>query len=639
MNDAKNIKILSNKNKLKKFCLSSFLLSYFFTFLLFYFFPFSLLTAAPHISGKYIKGQPKDKAKVLPDVSHLRKKGAPAIEIAKALGTIGTKKIAVIIVDFPDKQFTDLTQANTTFQKLKDYYNEVSYGKLQLQIKFFYNGGSTDGPLTGNEKPYRMPRNMSYYGQDTNNTLAQLVKDAIKATKGVVSKSTYDYVMVLHAGYGNESTVNDEDIWSVYVDWDGAVNGFTDGTIVPEAEQGASPVGVVCHEFGHQLGLPDLYYNQESIVGKWCLMDYGVWCGEPPGSQPTHLSAWCKQFLGWLDVDTVTSTKKNIYLHYVETASTGVIKIPIITADNPQKEYFLLEYRKKVGFDTSLPGEGLLIWRIDDGIASDPNRLKNNDINSGNPHYGVDLIEADRTPAGKNNGDSGDPFPGSKNITFFSPQEYSITAYNNKAINVMITDINIQPIYACFNIISFSGLFATVTRLDDRPLKNVRIDLYKGNISTYTYTSSNGIAFIELSTGVWNVVYSLQNYTTYYDVIEVLPEQLTTRKVVLRYNPQLVVSKNNFVIGNNYFDYTTTNKIVFRYNVEGPTDIKILVYSLSGNIVKTFEKYHDKEGYYEEIWDDVKDINGKELLSGVYFVVFKSKYNTKVEKFVVKQRL
>jgi hypothetical protein len=203
----------------------------------------------------------------------------------------------------------------------------------------------------------------------------------------------------------------------------------------------------------------------------------------------------------------------------------------------------------------------------------------------------------------------------------------------------MISDITIDQENAYFNIISFSGLYATVTRLDERPLDNVRINLYKENISTYVYTSSHGTAIIELSTGVWNIVCSLQNYTTYYDEIEVLPEQLTLKKVVLRYDPQLIVSKNNFVIGNNYFDYTTTNKIVFRYNVEGPTDIKILIYSLSGNIVKTFEKYLDKEGYYEEIWDNVKDNNGKELSAGVYFVVFKSKYNTKVEKVVIKQKL
>jgi len=603
----------------------------FFAIFIFYFLTYSFLPSAPHISGKYIKGQPKDKVRVLPDVSHLRRKGAPAIEIAKALGTIGTKKIAVIIVDFPDKQFTDLTQANITFQKFEEYYNEVSYGKLQLQIKFFYDGGSTDAPLTGNETPFRMSRRMSYYGKDTNDTLAQLVKDAIRATGNTVRKALYDYVMVLHAGYGNESTNNSDDIWSVYVDWDGEVNGFTDGTIVPEAELGASPIGVVCHEFGHQLGLPDLYYDQESIVGKWCLMDYGVWCGSPQGSTPSHLSAWCKQFLGWFDVEIVSSTKRNIYLSNIEYSST-VIRIPVLTSDNPSKEYFLLEYRKKISFDSILPGEGLLIWRIDDAIASSPERLKNNDINSGIPHYGIDLIEADKTPASKNYGDDGDPFPGIKNIKFFSPQEYDITAYNGSPINIVVADITKYDTTTYFDIISITGLFVKVTRLDGTPLRDVKITLNNDQQTKQTFTSSNGSSLIELSSGTWKITCSLTNYITYYDIIEIPNEQLKIKTIILRYDPNLVVKNNDFIIGNNYLDRTISNKIIFRYNIEGSSYIKINIYSLTGNIIKTFEKYHYEKGSYEEVLDTEK-VN---LSAGLYFAVFQSKYSTKVEKFVVK---
>jgi len=431
----------------------------FFAFILFCFFAFTPVISAPHISGKFIKGQPKDKVKLLPDVSHLRRKGAPAIEIAKAIGSVGEKKVAVIVVDFPDQSFSPgwYNQANTTFQKLEEYYNEVSYGKLQLDITFFYNGGSTK-TLTGTETPYRMRQNMSYYGQNTNDTLAKLVKDAISATGGAVYKGFYDYVMVLHAGYGAESMQDPSGyIWSVYVNWtDGAVNGFTDGTIVPEAEYNASPVGVTCHEFGHQLGLPDLYDTSvlggKSVVGIWCLMDYGCWAGDPPGSQPAHLSAWCKKFLVWLDVDVVSTTTINYSLPCVETSSQ-VVKLKILTAHNPDNEYFLLEYRKKVGFDTSLPGEGLLIWRIDDSIASDPNRLKNNDINSGYPHLGVDLIEADKTSAGGNLDYSGDPFPGSSNVKFFVPSDYNIQAYNGNPILTSVLNISTDKNFANFDIL------------------------------------------------------------------------------------------------------------------------------------------------------------------------------------------
>jgi immune inhibitor A len=481
------IKIFCNKNKGNNYKL----LSHFFTFLLFYFLTFSLLTAAPHISGKFIKGQPKDKVKLLPDVSHLRRKGAPAIEIAKAIGSVGEKKVAVIVVDFPDKQFTELAQANTTFQKLKDYYNEVSYGKLQLDITFFYNGGSTK-TLTGNEKAYTMSKPTTDYAylpwlddKEIERRLIELVKTAI-STSGV-SSSDYHCVMVLHAGYGAESMQDPSGyIWSVYVNWTDSspVNGFADGTIVPEAEYNTSPVGVTCHEFGHQLGLPDLYYNdyktgeQYSRVGIWCLMDYGCWAGYPQGSQPAHLSAWCKKFLGWLDVDIVSTTTINYSLPCVETSSQ-VVKLKILTADNPDNEYFLLEYRKKTSFDSSLPGEGLLIWHVDDSIASDSKRLQQNDINSDSSHLGVDLIEADnKTQIDNNHGDAGDPFPGSSNATSFIPSEYNIQAYNGSPILTSVLNISTSENFANFDVL-----------YGELKIKN----LAKGDVkigNNYTYSGS-----------------------------------------------------------------------------------------------------------------------------------------------------
>jgi M6 family metalloprotease-like protein len=449
----------------KSFLLKNFL-SYLFQFLTLIFCFSQILFSAPHISGKYIPGQPKDKVKILPDVSHLRFRGAPAIEIAKTLGVVGTKKVAVIIVDFPDVSFSSgwHNQANTTFSELKKYYSEVSYNKLSLEITFFYKNGFSTATLTADVTPYTMPKLMSYYGQDTYDSLSKLVIDAINATNtgvnaGLVTKSSFNYVMVLHAGNGNESTSDDNDIWSVYVDWNGAVNGFTDGTIVPESEKNASPVGVTCHEFGHQLGLPDLYYqygtSQYSRVGKWCLMDYGTWLGNPQGSSPSHLSAWCKQYLGWAEVVEISSTVRNYSLPYCQSVSTGFIKIPILTSDDPQKEYFLLEYRKKMssGYDSALPGEGVLIWRVDDTIASDPERLKKNDINSGVPHYGIDLVEADKTSAGDNYGDSGDPFPGSRNITNFYVSDYNITAYNGTSFPLSIKNISVTNSVSTFDIL------------------------------------------------------------------------------------------------------------------------------------------------------------------------------------------
>src|SRR5256712_3836672 len=63
-----------------------------------------------------------------------------------------------------------------------------------------------------------------------------------------------------------------------------------------------SPLGVSVHEFGHDLGLPDLYDTDYSSdgAGIWDVMSEGAWNGAPRGSSPPMFSAWSKIRLGWL---------------------------------------------------------------------------------------------------------------------------------------------------------------------------------------------------------------------------------------------------------------------------------------------------------------------------------------------------
>jgi len=404
-----------------------------------------VLAVPPHISGKFFIQQPK--IDYSQKISYL-KFSPPFYKVIS-----GTKKIAVIIVDFRDQTFSSAWQQSVleSIERFKMYYSEVSDNKISLDITYFYSNGSST-TLIGNEIPFRMTRNMSYYAQNTLLTLTQLVKDALVKAGGNVSKTNFDYVMVLHAGYGAESMPDPTGyIWSAYVFWTGAIYGFTDGIVIPEKEYNASFVGVLCHEFGHQLGLPDLYYQQQSVVGNWCLMDGGLWCGSPAGFTPSHLSGWCKKFLGWVNVEIVSSTTKGFSLKDVKEEKK-VIKIPILESNDPENEYFLLEYRKKVKFDSYLKGEGLLVWYIDDNIASSEVRLSANDINSGVPHLGVDLIEADKTSA-SNGGDAGDPFPGITQQTLFKPSLWNVYAYNNAEINMSISNINEQQENVTFDVI------------------------------------------------------------------------------------------------------------------------------------------------------------------------------------------
>jgi hypothetical protein len=78
--------------------------------------------------------------------------------------------------------------------------------------------------------------------------------------------------------------------------------------------------------------------------------------------RPQHFCAWSKEQLGWLRPAVINPTvKQKLILRPVEDSPKECIKV-LVRADGT--EYFLLENRRKKGFDQSLPAEGLLIWRV-----------------------------------------------------------------------------------------------------------------------------------------------------------------------------------------------------------------------------------------------------------------------------------
>ncbi len=120
-------------------------------------------------------------------------------------------------------------------------------------------------------------------------------------------------------------------------------------------------ISVFCHEFGHMLGLPDLYAQPENPG----MEGSGVWsamANQTGGGQPQHFCAWSKEKLGWVKPTVIDPTvKQKLVLPPVEDSPYNCFKV-LVRPDG--SEYLLLENRKKKGFDTSLPAEGLLIWRV-----------------------------------------------------------------------------------------------------------------------------------------------------------------------------------------------------------------------------------------------------------------------------------
>lgn len=399
---------------------------------------------------------------------HLKAVGVFGAPLAKAIGAAGTKDVAMVLVSFTDKAMLagDITTFNAYATAFKNYYTEASYGLITLNITFITrNVGNTatvaSADLTGEKFAINLPQNEAFYGNDDNAVPSPLVKDAVVAANALagvdVIKGTgageFDAVMVVHSGLGEEVNGVATDVFSAYTEGGDHGGGFTEGMRVPIKERNAvTPVGVICHEFGHQLGLPDLYSAGEggdgtTRVGAWSVMDQGVYLPNPAadgnaiGNVPAHFDVWSRLQLGWTSPTVQNVSPFAISLRPAETNANDAIRIPIQTSLDSNKEFFLIEYRLRGNgaagrvFDRYIPNDGLLIWHIDDTVGE----VSQNNINQNKSHKRVDVEEADSTDP-STSADAGDPFPGTTgNRAFKAPQS---NAYNGKSSGVTVLNIS-----------------------------------------------------------------------------------------------------------------------------------------------------------------------------------------------------
>jgi M6 family metalloprotease-like protein len=124
--------------------------------------------------------------------------------------------------------------------------------------------------------------------------------------------------------------------------------------------------GVLAHEMGHILGAHDLYHYKNSLrpVGPWDVMGNET-------NPPEHMGCYMKKRFGWLRFYGPEIATPGKYTLNPLTSPTG--NCARIDSPNPN-QFFVLEYRQKpsTGFESGLPGSGLLVYRIN--VVWDGNR-------------------------------------------------------------------------------------------------------------------------------------------------------------------------------------------------------------------------------------------------------------------------
>lgn len=336
---------------------------------------------------------PKGRPACRINVSSVRRRAGQARAAGRAAppAVTGTRGVAVIHVQGAGQTAAfSHAQADALFQRVSDYFIENSYGALTATF-------TVHGVFT-------LPQPMSYYGSDRE---YELIADGLSlALSALVDFTPYDDIVILHAGRGQESSNVDTDVWSQN-QFDGYTlsgKSFDGVAIVPEEGTSFDALGVTCHEYGHQLGLPDIYdtYTGRSTAGAWELMDY-PYTGSPYGANPPHLGAWTRFYLGWTPA---------------AFASTGTVVLPAasVSADGVRRlfatgtETFFGEYRRRdpgATYDNAIPREGIAVWHVDESIVGNPAVMENNVVNvpsyNGGGHKGVDLVESGGTESQPSN--------------------------------------------------------------------------------------------------------------------------------------------------------------------------------------------------------------------------------------------
>jgi M6 family metalloprotease-like protein len=375
-----------------------------------------------------------------------------AARAAGGTGVSGTRSIPVLLARFSNTAAAPFERVQLQKQlfdgpwptgTMTDYYKEISYGQFTVtgtvrpwkrlpQTDATYEGGGSCNGICGSSKVGDFLKDTL----DANDATIDFAKYDNDGPDGVPNSGDddgyVDFVAFVHPESGGECGTSN--IWShrwTYSSWtssdyrtNDAKNGggfvkVHDYVIMPGlACDGTTmiQIGVFAHEFGHAFGLPDLYDTDDSNgdsegVGNWCLMAGGSWGGDGSSPErPTHMSAWAKEFLGWVNPATLTTDRKPASLPSVET-NAAVLKLRLSAT-----QYYLIENRQKKLFDAGLPTGGLAVWKINESVVNAG--LANNSVNGDETSKGVDLEEADGRAdldSGANRGDAGDLFPGTGN--------------------------------------------------------------------------------------------------------------------------------------------------------------------------------------------------------------------------------
>lgn len=378
--------------------------------------------------------------------------------------TKGEVLVPVLLVQYQDVKF------NFTKDDFNKLLNEENY-------KYNFKAGNVSLDTYGSARDYfiaqsggqftpkfivsdivTLPQKMAYYGGNDNDgddkNPQQMIKDALDLTDSTMDFSQFDndkngeveFVYCIYAGY-SESNAESDDIESTNTIWphqwelaDGGSKKKVDGVycnvyacsselnLSKEYEnygKWIAGIGTLCHEFSHCLGLHDVYdvYYESTnwCMDEWDIMDQGSYAAY--GYIPVGYNSFEKDACGWKDL--VVLDEKGTYS--MEAQTRGGVGYKIVNDAN-SNEYFVLENRKREGWDQALAADGMMIIHVE----YNKSKWNENEVNTQSGRPGFQIVPADNELLFYSHEDSdafykslaGDLWPGKNNNTEFTDKSF-----------------------------------------------------------------------------------------------------------------------------------------------------------------------------------------------------------------------
>ena len=449
--------------------------------------------------------------------------------------TTGSPKSLVILVNFSDSSF----QTANTATEFSDMLNEEGYSEGyhvgSVRDYYKYNSGGVFTPEFVVVGPVTVSKPLAYYGKNdkdgNDENPAEMIEEACTLAAKTVDFSNFDYdndgyvdnVYVFYAGMGEADGGSANTIWPH--SWSLSKAGISltlNGKIVDAYSCSAeltgkkvrSGIGTFTHEYGHILGLTDMYdvdydtYNGLGFdLGEWSLMADGAYNGN--GCVPPCMTILERKLLGWASPNVLDSSA-SVTLSELGASNQGYM---ITTKDTG--EYYLLENRQQnanIWDNNYIYGHGMLIYHVD--MRSDaslrlsyygtPTKLTfaemwtYNMVNAVKDHQCADIKEADNTqtyysssnPLAYYTSIAGDPFPGTSNDTLFTDTSSpSMVTWDGTLLNKPITSIK-----EIDGVISFDFMGGDISKIPTATIsqKTTPVTIYVKNRVIYLSGTDSG---------------------------------------------------------------------------------------------------------------------------------------------------